>query len=152
MQIPTISKQKELSSKQISEINSLWNEEYPINLKDRLSILLAETKNNTHYLMEENNEIIAWAIIFDSQNEVRFSIIVSSRFKNLGLGTILMDRLKLENPEFYGWVIDNNNDLKNNGENYLTPIPFYLKHGFEILTEQRLETPIISCVKIKWGK
>ena len=132
MQIPTILKQKELSAKQISEINSLWNEEYPINLKDRFLILLEETKNHTHYLIEEKNETIAWAIIFDSENEVRFSIIVSSKYKNSGLGSVLMNQLKLENPEFYGWVIDHNNDLKISGENYLTPIPFYVKHGFEI--------------------
>jgi hypothetical protein len=40
------------------------------------------------------------------------------------LGSSLVEKLKLENEEFYGWVIDHDNDIKSNGENYKTPIPF----------------------------
>ncbi len=77
MQTPNVLEQQEISAKQISEINSLWKEKYPSNLKNRSLIFLEETKN------------------------------------------------------------------------YLTPIPFYVKQGFEILTELRLETLIISCENIK---
>ncbi len=71
--------------------------------------------------------------------------------KGKGLGSILVERLKTENELFYGWVIDHNNDVKGNGELYQTPMPFYLKHGFVVLHEKRMETEIISAVKIKWS-
>lgn len=142
-----------LSKQQQNQIHELWNEEYPLNLKDRFSILLSDTQDHRHYLIEnELGEIIAWAVDFLSQEERRFSIIVSSKHKGSGLGAKLIDKLKEENDVFFGWVIDHNRDLKSNGEHYQTPMPFYLKHGFEILSEQRLETEIISAVKIKWER
>jgi hypothetical protein len=71
--------------------------------------------------------------------------------KGKGLGSLLVERLKTENELFYGWVIDHNNDVKSNGEQYQTPMPFYLKHEFVLLNEVRMETEIISAVKIKWS-
>ncbi len=103
------------------------------------------------YLIENDlGEIIAWAVDFFSQEERRFSIIVSSNYKSKGLGSILINKIKEENDVFFGWVINHSEDLKSNEEHYQTPMPFYLKHGFEILSEQRLETDIISAVKICW--
>ena len=60
--------------------------------------------------------------------------------------------MKSENELFYGWVIDHNDDLKSNGKYYQTPMPFYVKHGFEILEDIRIESEMIRAVKIKWGK
>jgi hypothetical protein len=40
--------------------------------------------------------------------------------------------------------------VKNDGSIYHSPISFYSKLNFEILNDKRLETPIISAVKIKW--
>lgn len=142
-----------LSKQQQNEIHDLWNQEYPLNLKDRFSILLSDTEDHRHYFIENDlGEIIAWAVDFLSQEERRFSIIVSSREKGKGLGALLINKLKEENDVIFGWVIDHNKDLKSTGEHYQTPMPFYLKHGFEILSEQRLETEIISAVKIKWER
>ncbi|MFN5415907.1 MAG: GNAT family N-acetyltransferase, partial [Flavobacteriia bacterium] len=112
-----------------------------------------DTKNHRHFVIENDlGEIIAWAVDFLSQEERRFSIIVSSMEKGKGLGVLLINKLKEENDVIFGWVIDHNKDLKRNGELYQTPMPFYLKHGFEILSDQRLETEIISAVKIKWER
>ena len=56
-----------------------------------------------------------------------------------------------ENEEMLcGWVIDHHDDRKINGELYLSPLNFYLKQGFDILKEQRLELPTSSAVKISW--
>jgi hypothetical protein len=144
---------RELDSIKKEQIHELWNQEYPLNLKDRFSILLSDTQDHRHFVIENDlGEIIAWAVDFLSQEERRFSIIVSSKEKCKGLGALLINKLKEENDVFFGWVIDHNRDLKSNGENYQTPLPFYLKHGFEILTEQRLETEIISAVKICWKR
>jgi GNAT superfamily N-acetyltransferase len=146
-----IIKTKSLSENQFSQINHLWNDEYPIKLKDRFPILLDGVKNYNHYLIEDlNNDVIAWAVDFEKENEIRFSIIVNSKHKGKGLGSLLVEKLKSEIDLFYGWVIDHNEDLKSNGEHYLTPMPFYLKHGFEILKDIRIESEMIRAVKIKW--
>ena len=147
-----IIKTKKLTEHQYSQINQMWNEEYPIKLKDRFPLLLEGVKNYNHFKIEDaKNNVMAWAVDFEKDNEIRFSIIVNSLFKAKGLGSLLMDRLKLENRLLFGWVIDHNNDLKSNGTVYQTPMSFYLKHGFEILKEIRIETELIHAVKIKWA-
>jgi hypothetical protein len=68
------------------------------------------------------------------------------------LGGLLIVKLKEENKEFYGWVIDHNNDFKSNRKYYQTPMPFYLKHEFEILNDIRIDNEMIKAVLIKWSK
>jgi predicted GNAT family N-acyltransferase len=141
-----------LSANQIQQIDVLWNQEYSKNLLNRFSILLTDAANYRHFIIENDaREIVAWAVLFDKENETRFSIIVAEASSGLGLGGQLMDVLKQVCPCFYGWVIDHDNDLKNDGSIYRSPLTFYLKHGFEVLSEQRLDTTIIKAVKVKWS-
>lgn len=143
----------QLNDQQKAQIHRLWNEEYPINLNGRFSILLNETNNHRHFhIQNKENEIIAWSVLFENDGQERFSIIVSSKSKGLGYGKLLLDEMKKAVPEFNGWVIDHENDLLISGEKYRSPIDFYIKNGFEVLHEERLETPIISCVKVKWSR
>jgi hypothetical protein len=140
-----------LSKNQHQQIDFLWNKEYPKNLMNRFSMLLDDAINYRHFIIEnEQNTIVGWAVLFDKENETRFSIIIAESFKGKGLGCQLITELKKESPCFYGWVIDHSNDVKNDGSIYHSPISFYSKLNFEILNDQRLETPIISAVKIKW--
>ena len=140
-----------LSDNQIQQINVLWNQEYPKNLMNRFSILLGDATNYQHFLLEnEAQQVLGWAVLFDKENETRFSIIVGEASKGMGLGSRLMDALKQACPCFYGWVIDHDNDIKNDGSIYRSPLMFYLKHNFEVLSDQRLDTPIIKAVKEKW--
>ena len=37
------------------------------------------------------------------------------------------------------------------GKPYRSPLDFYIKNGFKVLPEIRLELPSISAVKIKWS-
>ena len=142
-----------LSTNQSSQINQLWNDEYPIQLKDRFPLLLDGVENFNHYIIEDvEHNVMAWAVVFEKENEIRFSIIVSARHKGKGLGSLLVENLKSENELLYGWVIDHNNDLKSNGEHYQAPLPFYLKNDFEILYNNRIESEMIKAVKIKWCK
>lgn len=142
-----------LNDNQIAQIHQLWNEEYPTNLYGRFSILLNETENHRHfYITNDYDEIIAWCVLFENEGQDRFSIIVSSKTKGMGFGKILLDEMKAEVPEFSGWVIDHENDVLQSGEKYRSPIGFYLKNGFEIMHDERLETSIISCVKVTWKK
>jgi len=146
-----IIKTTQLTKHQLAQINQLWNDEYPIKLKDRFPILLDGIDRYNHYFIEDKQQdIIAWAVDFEKEKQVRFSIIVSSNHKGKGLGSMLIKKLKEDNIEFYGWVIDHNDDLKNNGDQYLSPISFYLKHGFEILNDIRIDSEMIKAVLIKW--
>ena len=148
-----IIKTKKLNELQISQINDLWNDEYPLKLKDRFPILLDGADWHNHYIIEDKQQnVIAWAVDFEKEKQIRFSIIVASKHKGKGLGGLLIDKLKVENKEFYGWVIDHNDDLKINGENYQSPMPFYLKHGFEILNDIRIDNEMIKAVLIKWSE
>lgn len=116
-------------------------------------MLLEGVENYNHYLIEdENNNIIAWAVDFEKDDEVRFSIIVAEKYKSRGLGIALMKKLKEENEEFYGWVIDHSNAKKQNGENYKSPLQFYVKQSFEVLHDIRIDNEILKAVTIKWSK
>ncbi|MFA6261953.1 MAG: GNAT family N-acetyltransferase [Bacteroidia bacterium] len=141
---------KRLTTLQFQQINQLWNDEYPVNLKDRFGILLDGAENVHHYLIEgEHKDIVAWAVAFEKDKEVRFSIIVHPQQQGKGLGTLLINRLKEDLTDFYGWVIDHNNDKKENGEHYKSPLAFYVKHGFEILRDSRIDNEMLKAVKIR---
>ena len=142
-----------LSDVQSEQINSLWNSEYPLKLKDRFPILLEGTTWHNHFLIEDSNHVvIAWAVMFEHSNQNRFSIIVSKEHQAKGLGKLLLNHLKATHDEFFGWVIDHNNDLKLNGENYISPLSFYLKQGFEIIPNQRIDSEMIQAVLVGWKK
>jgi GNAT superfamily N-acetyltransferase len=146
-----ITRTKHLTPVQEEQINELWNLEFPVRLKDRFRLLLEGVDHYHHYLIEDTGQkVIAWAVDFEKDKEIRFSVIVDPEFKGKGLGKSLVNHLKTENEEFYGWVIDHNEDLKSNGEHYLSPMAFYVKNGFEILHDQRIESDMLRAVKIKW--
>jgi GNAT superfamily N-acetyltransferase len=139
-----------LSAKHDAEINALWNTEYPQKLTDRFALLLVDTTLVIHfYVLNQQDEIIAWSVLFEKDNDLRFSIIVSSNYKQKGLGTALLTEMKKEGRAFSGWVIDHNHDLKANGSNYLSPLSFYVKNGFTIDQSMRLDNEIIKAVLVR---
>ena len=144
-----IIKIKKLDAPQYQQINKLWNDEYPIKLKDRFGLLLDGVEKFNHYIVEQENKIVAWAVDFEKDNEIRFSIIVANTHQGKGLGSLLLNRLKADLGEFYGWVIDHNNDLKHDGTFYHSPLNFYIKNGLEIMEQHRLDTEMIKAVKVK---
>jgi len=149
MSFQTIIKTKDLSSSQSEQIDRAWNDEYPIKLNNRFGLLLNDAKSHVHYIIEkEKQEVIAWGVMFEKEDELRFSILVLSKYKGQGMGKLLIDAFKNDYPIFYGWVIDHDNDVKANGEKYVSPLPFYLKQGFNILNEQRIDTEMISAVMV----
>jgi ribosomal protein S18 acetylase RimI-like enzyme len=141
-----------INKSQWTQINDLWNEEYPIRLIDRFDLLLQDAQNFNHYLIEEKKEVVAWAVEFQKENEKRFSLIVKNKFQGKGLGKILIKELINDLGEFYGWVIDHDFDVKSNGEVYRSPINFYLKLGFHIIDNERIDNEMINAVKIKFSK
>lgn len=147
-----IQKNVQLSPTQISQLSELWNQEYPTNLNDRFGVLLDESSNLRHYIITNSNgDIDAWAILFEKDDETRFSIIVNKEHQGRGLGKALIRALQEDCNAFYGWVIDHNNDLKADGSNYLSPLEFYTKIGFKVLKDVRIDTEMIHCVKVYWS-
>lgn len=142
----------ELTKGQLFE---LWNREFPYKLSykslDEFNGYLLKLNNLTNFiLLNEENIIEGWSFSFEREGERWFAIILSEQIQGLGLGRKMLDKLKNKEKELSGWVIDHNNDLKQNGTVYHSPLSFYLKCGFVILNDVRLELDTISAVKIKW--
>jgi len=135
------------------QINNLWNDEYPLSLRDRFHLLFDDATNSKHYLICDSEEtVLAWGAYFEKDSEIRFSIIVRENQQGNGLGSMIIERIKDDLDEFYGWVIDHDTDKKANSEFYQSPLEFYIRHGFEVLTDVRIDTDMIRAVKIHYKK
>ncbi|MFZ6053059.1 GNAT family N-acetyltransferase [Halocola ammonii] len=148
---------KYLSEIEKKEVFRLWNNEYPEKLAyksvDEFDDYLKNLTNQSHVLLEDNNGIVrGWYFDFIRNGEKWFAIILDSTLQGKGLGTKLLNRAKEKEDELNGWVIDHNNDRKQNGEFYKSPLGFYLKNDFEELKNERLELEKISAVKIRWKR
>ncbi len=136
-------------------IRELWNNEYPgqLNHSDTGSFrnYLQQLSEQKHFLLvDDNDSVRGWAFVFVRDREKWFAIIVDSRWQGSGCGKLLLNKLKENATKLSGWVIDHSNDKKGSGENYLSPLAFYLKHGFVVCADTRLERDKISAVKIEW--
>jgi GNAT superfamily N-acetyltransferase len=146
-----------LSDAQKVIITGLWNTEYPKQLNFNgvtgFEEFLNRISNPLHFLLlNEDGELKGWLMTFTRQDERWFSVIVDGKEKQKGFGTRLLEELKKSEDEISGWAIEHDNYLKNDGENYRSPIGFYQKNGFAILSEMRLEKEDYYAVKIKWTK
>jgi len=142
---------------QIKVVYNLWNAEYPKNLfHNKVSDFenyLENLTNQQHLLIkDENGNIKGWYFDFLRADEKWFAMILASEIHGKGFGTRLLNEAKKRASELNGWVIDKPNYLKQNGDFYKSPIPFYLKNKFHVLPEVRLELENLSAVKITWKK
>lgn len=132
----------------------LWNSEYPRQLAygniRELDEYLDRLEQATHYLALDKETIVGWLFVFDRNNERWFAIIIDSTVQKQGIGSGLLNYAKQQEPILNGWAADHNNDIKSNGEPYLSPLQFYIKNGFEVLHGTRLEREHLSLVKIRW--
>ncbi len=148
---------KNLTSTQKVQIVELWNNEYPKKLRHNSLKLFDSYLNNlkqqNHFLIIDNQNIVnGWLVSFIRDNEKWFAMVLNSEIQGKRFGTKLLDKAKLNEQELNGWVIDHNNDTKENGKFYQSPIKFYVKNNFKIIVKSRLELDIISAVKITWKK
>ena len=151
-----ILKASKLNLEQREMIRQLWNTEYPQNLAITpiaFDEFLDASVSQTHmFVLENGEEIVGWAYIFDRDGDRWFSIIISHSHQGRGLGKMLLNLIKEKENHLYGWVIDHPHDRKQNGQPYLSPLSFYFKNGFTALTHERLENEKISAIKIEWKK
>lgn len=147
---------KEILSEEEKEVlRELWNNEYPARLHLKTSedfeLYLNGLSNTKHYLLlDESNEIIGWTFTFLREGEDWFAIILNSKIQGRGNGSLLINEIKNRNNSLNGWVVDHENEIKENGDFYKSPMPFYIKNGFTIITETRIENEKMSAVKINW--
>lgn len=147
----------QLNQEQKKQILQLWNNEYPEKLAyksmDGFENYLEKLSEVKHVLLTDNDEKIhGWAITFIRDSETWFAIILSENLHGKGWGRKVLNELKQHENELNGWVIDHSNDRKIKGNFYKSPLEFYIKNEFEVLSDIRLELEIMSAVKIKWTK
>lgn len=139
------------------QIRALWNKEYPQSLHHgstkNFEGYLATLDDANHYLLTDaDEEIMAWLVCFTREGERWFAMILDASIHCQGWGSKLLQEVKKHEPFLNGWVIDQNIYQKSNGENYRSPLDFYIKNGFEIVPRTRLELNHLSAVKIHWVK
>ncbi len=146
----------ELTVRQKEQVCDLWNEEYPSQLAiqpGQFDIYLQQPTQHHHFLIQDEKEnIIGWAYVFDRDGDRWFSIIIDNRHQNKGYGRMLLDLLKAKESRLNGWVVDQSDYNRQDGDPYVSPISFYLKNGFIIRPDIRYEDGKLSAVKIEWIK
>ncbi|MCD6010341.1 MAG: hypothetical protein K0Q79_203 [Flavipsychrobacter sp.] len=147
----------ELTSEQKRSILDLWNREYPEQIRyatlTEFDTYLDNLKEKKHYLLAGNNgEVQGWGFQFMRDMEQWFAIIVDSKVQRRGYGTLFLDEMKKNNTVLNGWVADHNNYRKQDGSVYISPLHFYIKNGFSVKHDIRIETEKLSAVKIVWHK
>ena len=147
----------QLTEVQKLQIYELWNNEYQarIGYEDisEFDTYLAKLTDQHHILaLNENEEVKGWYFDFIRDNERWFAIILDQSLQGKGFGTNMLNMAKSTNSVLNAWVNDLNTDLKRNGELYKSPLEFYIKNGFKVLSDIRIETEVLSAVKIIWEK
>jgi GNAT superfamily N-acetyltransferase len=145
------------SEQQKEAICTLWNNEYPAQLAfaDMIGVngYLDNLIEQDHFFaIDDYGSIIGWAFSFVRDGERWFAIIVDGKMQGKRLGTRLLNKLKEKEALLNGWVTDHNRYVRQDGTAYPPPLAFYLKNGFEVCNDVRLEVEKLSAVKIKWDK
>lgn len=133
----------------------LWNNEYPVQLAfDNMTHLddyFGDLSGQAHFFaMDDGGDIIGWAFTFIRDDDQWFAIIVDGGQHKKGVGTLLIKTLQLTVPKLSGWVTDHDRYIKRDGMPYVSPVGFYMKNGFTLHTNIRLETERLSGAKITW--
>ncbi len=149
-----IDKTSILADSRKSEVYRLWNAEYPKNLSyqstSEFDKYLESLEAVDHFLLiDQTEKLKGWALSFCRENSIWFALIVDSKVQGNGYGRLLLDVLKESHPKLNGWVIDHSNEIKNDGSYYQSPMDFYLKNGFELVTDKTLKNDKLSAVMIK---
>ncbi len=135
----------------------LWNNEYPeqlvYNSIEEFEEYLGNLIDQNHALMiNSQGGIVGWYFDFVREEQRNFAIILDSEYHGKGYGTKLIGYAKEKHKELNGWVVSHNDYKKMNGDNYISPLEFYLKNGFEVLEKERLKSNKITAIKIKWKR
>jgi GNAT superfamily N-acetyltransferase len=146
---------KSLQTDQLLQLMLLWNKEYPVSIAhnsfEDFETYLSTLSYCKHYLLEENKMIYAWGFEFDRNNERWFALIIDNAQQGKRIGSHLLNYMKQFNKQLNGWVIDHSNAKMSNGNYYRSPLAFYIKNDFQLISHQRIDKEAISAVKIQWN-
>lgn len=150
-----ITKSASLSRQQKLDIVELWNQEYPEALSlsglDAFEDYLQNLSDQHHLIVsDEAGTVMGWLIYFIRDDERCFAMLLNASLQGKGWGSKLLNLAKAYNSALNGWVIDNDTEPKQNGENYKSPIAFYRKNGFEILSNIQWKKNNINGIKVRW--
>lgn len=145
-----------MQTEQRLQLMELWNNEYPASLAHKtledFVAYLATLSYCKHYLLIEDNTIFAWGFEFDRNEERWFALIIDKAHQGKRIGSQLLNFMKESNKQLNGWVIDHGNATMSDGSFYCSPLTFYLKNDFQLISHQRIDNEVISAVKIQWTK
>lgn len=145
----------ELNDEQKEQIRTIWDEVYPAQVA-HVSILgferyLIPLKKTTHWLVYSPEKLIkGWLVTFDRDYDRWFAMLLADDIQGQGVGSELLRQAKAQNRVLNGWATDHNRYRRKDGQVYASPIGFYHKNGFKVLTDQRFEDEKLSLVKIRW--
>lgn len=148
---------KNLSEGQKHQIIELWNKEYPRKLFYSKLTEFDQYLNNLadkHHIIlsDESGKVKGWLVYFIRNKERWFAMILDSSVQGQGWGSKFLDLAKQNNTELNGWVIDKDTELKQNGEIYKSPIGFYEKNGFQILSDTHIIFKDLNGIKVRWKR
>jgi GNAT superfamily N-acetyltransferase len=151
-----IVKQTYLTADQKEAALKIWNAEYPARLQmpgmaDFDDFLYSLIDAQYYLLIDDDKKIAGWAATFMAGPVTSFFIMLDSAYHGKGYGTNLLAELKKDNQQLFAWAIDHDNDVKAGGTPYPSPINFYLKNGFMVNNDLRLENDVLSAVNILWS-
>jgi GNAT superfamily N-acetyltransferase len=132
----------------------VWNEECPVQIRyDHVGAFenyFASLENIDFYVAQNEEQFFyGFAFVFTRENDRWFAIFINSKFQNKKIGRMLLDSIKQNEKMVYGWIVDHDNYIKDDGTPYLSPKSFYVKNNFEILKEYALKNGL-QLRKIKW--
>lgn len=146
---------RELTEKEKIEIVELWNQEYPkamshTGIASFEQYLQGLAEVNHILLFGEEKQVLGWLIYFFRDNEPCFALLLDSSLQGNGWGSKMLNRAKELNSELNGWVVAHEDELKQNGQFYRSPMEFYRKNDFEICQDIQLTMKDIRCIKVVW--
>ena len=147
----------ELSTSEKQEVLQIWNQEYPKQIAytsvEAFEEYLYKHSEQWHLLLiNEKGKVMAWYFHFKREGEKWLALLLDAKVQGMGYGSKMLDLAKEKETVLNAWVIDHDNDIKQNGEAYRSPLNFYLKNGFKVLDSSRLELEMISAVKLRWER
>ena len=132
-----------MQTEQRLQLMELWNNEYPASLAHKtledFEAYLATLSYCKHYLLIEDKTIFAWGFEFDRNEERWFALIIEKAQQGKRIGSQLLNFMKESNKQLNGWVIDHGNARMSDGSFYRSPMNFYLKNGFQLISHQHMD-------------
>jgi len=138
-------------------VMSIWNHEYPSTLAfssiSALDKYLSSLDQAVHFLLYYEQKIVGWCVEFQRDNEAWFAMIIDRNYQGLGIGKQVLRLLTSRNKLLFGWAVNEESEYKRlDGSAYVSPLPFYKKFGFSVISSDVLDTTALKAVRIMWQK